>query len=380
VGETPVALELLEALIDKSLVQSRDGRFDMLGTIREFASERLYQEDDVDEIRVRHASYFTSLGDRSTAESRLDHAGFRLSFAELDNVRDAARWARAAGRGVLLAELIAANAEIVSSMHVAESEDFASFGLAQPGLSPARRLRLLGLLGGGARRRGDFEGALKIADQALALALEGDQPFDVGWALNDRAVALGVLGRRDAANADLRRARDVLEAGGLNSSAVMIRGNLALSLIADGDFASAEREFEALLEQSMQRSTWAWCAANLACMKLISGKHEEAHVLVARALPIVWEEKSEALSFCLELLASIALEEGDPGKSARLLALAAAWESAQGVAVPNRDPYEVEMRERTYARSLQLLGAEAFAAEQLQGRDLLREFRPDTVL
>ncbi len=380
VAETPLALELLESLIDKSLVQIRDGRFDMLGTIREFASERLHQEDDVDEIRVRHAAYFTSLGDRSTAESRLDKADFRLSFAELDNVRDAARWARTAGRGLLLAELIAANAEIVASMHVAESEDFASFGLAQPGLSPARRIRLLGLLGGAARRRGDSEGALKIADQALALALEDDQPFDVGWALNDRAVALGLLGRGEAASADLRRARDVLEAEGLNSSAVMIRGNLALSLIADGDFAGAETEFEALLEQSIQRSTWAWCAANLACIKLISCKPEEAHVLVARALPVVWEEKSETTSFCLELLASIALEEGDPGKSARLLALAAAWDDAQGVAVLNRDPYEVEMRERTYSRSRQLLGEEAFAAEQLQGRALLEEFRPDTVL
>ena len=380
VAGTPVALELLEALIDKSLVQIRDGRFDMLGTIREFASERLHQEDDVDEIRVRHASYFTSLGDCSTAESRLDKADFRLSFAELDNVRDAARWARAAGRGLLLAELIAANAEIVSSLHVAETEDFASFGLAEPGLSSARRIRLLGLLGGAARRRGDSEGALKIADQALALALEGGQPFDVGWALNDRAVAFGLLGRREAASADLRRARDVLEAGGLNSSAVMVRGNLALSLIADSDFVSAETEFEALLEQTMQRSTWAWCAANLACIKLISGKHEEAHVLIARALPVVWEEKNETTSFCLELLASIAFEEGDPGKSARLLALAAAWDDAQGVAALNREPYEVEMRERTYSRSLQFLGEEAFAAEQLQGRALLREFSPDTVL
>ena len=138
VAGTPLALELLESLIDKSLVQIRDDRFDMLGTIREFASERLHQEDDVDEIRVRHAAYFTSLGDRSTAESRLDKADFRLSFAELDNVRDAARWARTAGRGLPLAGLIAANAEIVASMHVAESEDFASFGsLSQASLRRA---------------------------------------------------------------------------------------------------------------------------------------------------------------------------------------------------------------------------------------------------
>ena len=380
VGETPVALELLESLLDKSLVQVRDGRFDMLATIREFASEQLREEDNEDAVRVRYAAYFSSLGDRDTAENRADNPDFQPSLEELENVREAARWLRTSGRGLLLAELVAANAQLVCVLPVAECEDVAAFSLAQPGLSPAQRLALLGLLGGVARRRGDFEGALKLADQAIVLAVDDDQPFDLGWVLNDRAVALGSLGRREAANDDLRRARDIFEGAGLVSSAVMIRGNLALSLIAENDFASAEKEFEALLEDSMQRSTRAWCAANLACIKLISGNHAEAHALVAQALPVMWEAQNEDISYCLELLAGIAIEEGDPRKSARLLALADAWADSKGIVVLNRDPHEVELRERTYARSLHLLGNDAFAAEQLEGRTLLRDFRPDMVL
>jgi predicted ATPase len=380
VGETPMALDLLESLLDKSLVQVRDGRFDMLETIREFAAERLREEDDEDEARVRHAAYFTSLGDQTETENRADSPDFRRSLEELENVREAARWTRATGRGLLLAELMAANVQLGHLLLVAENEDFAAFSLTQPGLSRARQLSLLGLSGGMARRRGNFEAALQLADRALALALDGGQPFDVGWALNDRAFALGVLGRRTAANNDLRRARDIFEGAGLVSSAVMLRGNLAQSLIAEGDFASAEKEFGALLEQSMQRSTRAWCAANLACIKLISGKHEEARALVAQALPVLWEEQNDDVSYCFELLAGIAIEEDDPRKSARLLALADAWADSQGIVFLNREAYEVELRERTYTRSVRLLGPDAFAAEQLEGRALLRDFRLDMVL
>jgi tetratricopeptide (TPR) repeat protein len=299
----------------------------------------------------------------------------------LENVREAARWTRATGRGLLLAELVAANVQLGHVLLVAENEDLAAFGLAQPGLSRARRLPLLGLSGSVARRRGNFEAALQFADQALDLALDGGEPFDVGWALNDRAIALGVLGRHTAANEDLRRAHDIFEDAGLVSSAVMLRGNLALSsLLAESDFARAEIEFEALLERPMQRSTRAWCEANLACVKLISGKHEQAHALVALALPVFWEDQFESVCFCIDLLASIAIEENDPRKSAQLLALADAWAESQGIAVLNRDPYEVALRERTYSCALRLLGTEAFAAEQLEGRALLREFRPDMVL
>jgi predicted ATPase/Flp pilus assembly protein TadD len=381
VGANPMALDLVESLLDKSLVQVRAGRFDMLATIREFAAERLREEDDEDETRIRHAVYFTSLGDLVEAESRADSPDFRHSLEELENVREAARWTRATGRGLLLAELVAANVQLGHVLLVAENEDLAAFGLAQPGLSRARRLPLLGLSGSVARRRGNFEAALQFADQALDLALDGGEPFDVGWALNDRAIALGVLGRHTAANEDLRRAHDIFEDAGLVSSAVMLRGNLALSsLLAESDFARAEIEFEALLERPMQRSTRAWCEANLACVKLISGKHEQAHALVALALPVFWEDQFESVCFCIDLLASIAIEENDPRKSAQLLALADAWAESQGIAVLNRDPYEVALRERTYSCALRLLGTEAFAAEQLEGRALLREFRPDMVL
>jgi len=59
-AETVCAAELdgLASLVDKSLVRQSGDRFWMLETIREFAFERLREDDTLDEVRRRHAEYF----------------------------------------------------------------------------------------------------------------------------------------------------------------------------------------------------------------------------------------------------------------------------------------------------------------------------------
>ncbi|MEV1147072.1 BTAD domain-containing putative transcriptional regulator, partial [Micromonospora sp. NPDC049799] len=68
----PAALDLLAALVDKSLLQRLDGplpRYRMLETIREYGLERLAEEDEVGAARRAHAEYFLELSER--AEPRL---------------------------------------------------------------------------------------------------------------------------------------------------------------------------------------------------------------------------------------------------------------------------------------------------------------------
>ncbi len=54
--------EVLQSLLDKSLVRRRDGgtgsRYWMLETIREFAAERLAESGEADELRRRHAAHY----------------------------------------------------------------------------------------------------------------------------------------------------------------------------------------------------------------------------------------------------------------------------------------------------------------------------------
>jgi predicted ATPase len=90
-------VEVLSSLVDKSLLRRRDGRFVMLETIREFATERLDGSSQADELRRRHAEFFLALAEETnpsrgeTAEAgsaaRLD----RLE-AEHDNLRAALDW------------------------------------------------------------------------------------------------------------------------------------------------------------------------------------------------------------------------------------------------------------------------------------------------
>ncbi|MGD9597744.1 MAG: hypothetical protein AB7G76_06920 [Steroidobacteraceae bacterium] len=86
---------------------------------------------------------------------------------------------------------------------------------------------------------GDNDAVLKLIENALArIGAAGPDapPFDDvaefrPWIMNNRAIALGRLGRRDEALAQLERARDLDEDGGTNVSQTI---NLAGEYLADG--------------------------------------------------------------------------------------------------------------------------------------------------
>src|SRR5215207_8321907 len=92
-------LDVLASLLDKSLVRRDGERFSMLETIREYAVERLEASGGANELRRRHAEYFTELAE----ESRGDYLGpaqaaHRTRFREdWDNVRAVFRWALESG-------------------------------------------------------------------------------------------------------------------------------------------------------------------------------------------------------------------------------------------------------------------------------------------
>jgi predicted ATPase/class 3 adenylate cyclase len=62
-------LDVLESLVDKSLLRRRGDRFTMLETIREYAAERLHEADDADLVRRRHADFFLALAESASSRS-----------------------------------------------------------------------------------------------------------------------------------------------------------------------------------------------------------------------------------------------------------------------------------------------------------------------
>ncbi len=81
-------VEVLEALVDKSLVEANDGRYRMLETIREFCSQHK-------RVDAEHASYFHALARRADPELRRQNQveWFTRLTAEHANLVQAVEWA-----------------------------------------------------------------------------------------------------------------------------------------------------------------------------------------------------------------------------------------------------------------------------------------------
>ncbi|NUT35377.1 MAG: AAA family ATPase [Hamadaea sp.] len=93
-------LDVLGALVDKSLLRMEGDRYRMLETIREYGLERLAEAGEVAEARKAWTEYFVGLG--VVAEPHLRTAGqlpwLRLIEAEHDNMLSVLRWAIAHGQ------------------------------------------------------------------------------------------------------------------------------------------------------------------------------------------------------------------------------------------------------------------------------------------
>ncbi|MGW0591192.1 BTAD domain-containing putative transcriptional regulator [Streptosporangium sp. NPDC002607] len=88
-GEPGTALDLLGALVDRSLLQVVEApqpRYHMLETIREYGLERLAESGEVAQVRAAHAAYFLDLAE--TAEPCLREERQLVWLAVLDAERD----------------------------------------------------------------------------------------------------------------------------------------------------------------------------------------------------------------------------------------------------------------------------------------------------
>ncbi|MFJ8577828.1 AfsR/SARP family transcriptional regulator [Micromonospora sp. NPDC093277] len=144
----PAALDLLSALVDKSLLQRLDGprpRYRMLETIREYGLEWLAEEGEVAAARQAHAEYFLQLSEE--AEPRLrgpdQVTWLPLLTAEWENVLAAFHFACDTGDAAVAVRLAAAVSPLwtVQGNH-AEAAAWLRAVLELPGEAPpsARRV------------------------------------------------------------------------------------------------------------------------------------------------------------------------------------------------------------------------------------------------
>jgi len=189
-------LTLVASLVDKSLVlRSGDGetRFRMLETIHEFAEERLELTGEADAVRQRLAAWFLDLAQRAERFIWSEHQAVWLERVERahDNVRVALNWClsgRDEETGVLLA----------ASMHrfwfgrgyIREGRRWCQIAASKEQVSARGRALTLRNLAFFLMHQGEAEQAVRLAEQAAALARSVGEPSLMAWILHGLGMAI----------------------------------------------------------------------------------------------------------------------------------------------------------------------------------------------
>jgi len=168
-------LDVLQSLVDKSLVRVRDGdRFWMLETIREYALERFEASGEADELRRRHGEHFEALGEEAWPYVR-EASGDWLDRLERehDNLGATLDWLETSGESQRLLRLAGDLASLWSFRgHLVEGRGRVERALHADPLPTAARARALIGAADLAVESGDGDAARSWAEEALALHRE----------------------------------------------------------------------------------------------------------------------------------------------------------------------------------------------------------------
>jgi predicted ATPase/DNA-binding SARP family transcriptional activator len=353
-------VEALSALVEQSLVRRRDGRFQMLETVREYALEQLHAAGEKAETRGRHAVHFLSLAEQLSPKLRGEGAeeAIELLEGEHDNLRAALDY---------MAESDATEQQLRLGKALGRfwyirgyaAEGRARLEAALSGSSPHERehragaLRAVGLL---TWRQGDYDTAERYATEGLSLAREiGDLENEIS-SLSVLAAVVQSRDERERARAlqeeyvglarRLGRPRDI--SIGLN--------NLATIAYADGD----QQRVRELFEESLLHAREAGAKELEAFAVWGLGDFPTALKLFAQ---LGFDERIAAV---YTGVAQAAADQREGVLAARLLGACSALWDRTGVTA---DFLTREEFEDLSSRLRDELGADAFEAAFAAGRD-----------
>ncbi|HEX6655517.1 MAG TPA: tetratricopeptide repeat protein, partial [Candidatus Limnocylindria bacterium] len=182
-GPVPDALDAVTSLLDKSLLRQTitgdEPRFQMLGTIRAYALERLAELDAEGSVRRRHADYYAQLaaGHASKVFGEQQRESLDALEREHDNLRAAITFALEAPEPTLAMRLLSACWRFWQMRgYLAEAREQGDRIIALEGGAPEDRLPALDAAGGIAYWQGDLLTARNYYTRESELAGElGDE-------------------------------------------------------------------------------------------------------------------------------------------------------------------------------------------------------------
>jgi predicted ATPase len=290
------SLDGLESLVDKSLVRRTDERFEMLETIREYASERLEALRDAVELRRRHAEYFLDLAESMEARLRAEELSGGREWVdrqarELDNSRAALDLFEALGDPQLPLRMAAALTAVWANPFWA-NQGLVSEGRRRIeralGLDPSptlARARALEAACEMAHFNEDPTAARSFAEEALELHSRLGNQEGIANSMTLLAVELGEAG-------DWVRARPLLEESvklfrDLGNPLRVMWGTrtLAWAYAELGDRARARRFYEDALRQARDADNKLFESVVLGSLSSLAINEER----VRDSAPLIWE-------------------------------------------------------------------------------------------
>jgi non-specific serine/threonine protein kinase len=371
-GDLPAAVDVLDRLVAKSLVQAvhapRGVRFTLLETVRAYAMEKREARGLSDDAAAAHLEWFRK---RAAAQRKAWNAGEHTSVAAFaaDDLPHAATALATAARGPddPFLDLASELREIwIATGRVAEARSWLGHALRRSG-SDRSRANVANAAANFAQLAGDDTEAARLYEQAIELRRRLEDPGDLARSLNNLATLHLHRGELDDAEARLREAGDLLvdDAGG----AALVETGLGGLAGRRGDLDEARSHFSraiSLWEQVGRVDAIAACHCNLAALALLSDDPDVAadHNATAAAALGELPDMSMAPSV-LEQASAIAEQRGRPDLAAAFLGSASAARSETGATAGADETREVSDLE---ARLRKALGDDGYVGAFAAGR------------
>jgi predicted ATPase/Tfp pilus assembly protein PilF len=363
-------LDVLEALVQKSLVRHSRERFWMLETIRQFALERLGEQDEAEEFRRRHAEWFLALAER--AEPHLDGPEQAEWLGRLEddvaNIREAVTRADLAGRFLASLRFFWAKRG-----YVAEGRRLVEDML--PRLSDEDPAKPMALVTGSllAVMQGDFDASIAHGERAMELgAAAGDERPGLEVASTVGRSLLS-LGEEERALALFRRAAEGGPAIGRPGLAAIALLNLGYTALLRGELEVADEDLRRAVDaaaSSGERHAQARSLAARSSVALERGLLEDALEFATQNLAIAAPmHDRDSACWAIEL-AGCSLATADPERAANLLGAADELRTELGGSLTG---LELAQHERAMSVLSASLATEALAAALDDGRILSLE-------
>jgi predicted ATPase/class 3 adenylate cyclase len=338
-------LNLIEALVDKSLLRREEGldgepRFAMLETVGEYALERLQESGEAESIRRQHANYFLALAEAAELHRYTATQGLWLLRldADHDNMRAALAWSQTAAASVDVGARLAGALQWFWYIRRYKSEGRAWLErVLQQSTSAAAPARAKALYGAG-RFQSDGGRASALIEQALALWRElGDKPGMADALLN--------LGRVARLQGDYERSGKLVRESLALFQEQQIMWGVIWALISLGDVALDQGDSVQALEPLQEAlalteslgdtygNMWARCL--LGRLAHLQGDLERAAMLLEESLAWLRNWGSPSMCEVLSDLGRVALDQGDTDRAVALFgeSLKLSWEPANEIGI-----------------------------------------------